>query len=286
MNSKKEASLGIRFILVFTVGFLSFYIIPFFISIFMTFIDNSSGKLCGFDNYIKIMGSKAFKLSAVNTFKFLVIGVPLILALSLFCSLLLKNNFKGSGIIRSIFILPIVIPAMAVVMVFQIIFAESGLLNSLLITFNIPVISWLNSDKAFVVLLVIYVWKNIGYNMILFLSALNSIPDYVYEAAALDGAGRFKKLTKITLPLISPMLFFIIIISVVNAFKSFREIYLLCGDLPHESIYMLQHFMNNNFKNLNYQRLAVAAVLLFSVIMLLILTAMTYNNHMKKKLGE
>jgi multiple sugar transport system permease protein len=121
------------------------------------------------------------------------------------------------------------------------------------------------------VLLVLYIWKNSGYNIILFLAALNAIPTAYYEAADLDGAGKFRQLFGITLPLIVPYLFFIVVISVINSFKSFREAFILFGSHPHQSIYMIQHFMNNNFQNLNYIRLSVGAILIFTVIFTLML---------------
>ena len=125
-------------------------------------------------------------------------------------------------------------------------------------------------EHAFVVLLILYLWKNTGYNVVLFLAALNSIPKEYYEAADIDGAGGFTKVTRLTLPLIAPHTRFILVISIVNLFKSFREAYILFGDHPDRSIYMIQHFINNNFINLNYIRLSVGAVLVFLVIFIMV----------------
>lgn len=130
--------------------------------------------------------------------------------------------------------------------------------------------SWLQSDYAFVVLLLLYVWKNCGYNIILISTGLSSIPQEYYENADAEGANGWQKFRRITLPLMFPNFFFVTVISIVNAFKVFREAYLLAGDTPHSSIYMLQHFMNNNFFNLNYQRLSVAALTVFLVIFALL----------------
>ena len=105
----------------------------------------------------------------------------------------------------------------------------------------------------------------------LFLAGLSAIPREYREAAASDGASYWQTLRYITLPLMTPTFFFILIVSIINSFKSFREAYLLGGATPHESIYMLQHFMNNNFQNLSYQRLSVAALLVFLVIFALVL---------------
>ena len=162
------------------------------------------------------------------------------------------------------------------------IFAEKGLANDVLSLMGLPVKDWLNSSASFIVLVILYVWKNCGYNIILFLAALNSIPKAYYEVADLDSTSRLKKLINITLPMISPHLFFILVISIINTFKSFKEAYILCGDYPHKSIYMIQHFMNNNFQNLNYTRLSVGSILVFIIIFIIILLLFKF----KKRLGE
>ena len=112
--------------------------------------------------------------------------------------------------------------------------------------------------------------------------SLNSIPKAYYEVADLDSTSRLKKLINITLPMISPHLFFILVISIINTFKSFKEAYILCGDYPHKSIYMIQHFMNNNFQNLNYTRLSVGSILVFIIIFIIILLLFKF----KKRLGD
>ena len=143
------------------------------------------------------------------------------------------------------------------------------MVNGVLEQIGLHAADW-TGEQAFWVLLILYLWKNTGYNVVLFLAALNSVPPDLYEAASLDGAGWWKKLTRITLPMIAPHTRFILVISIVNLFKSFREAYILFGDHPDQSIYMIQHFMNNNFINLNYIRLSVGAALVFLVIFALV----------------
>ena len=130
---------------------------------------------------------------------------------------------------------------------------------------------WIQSEYAFPILVGLYIWKNCGYDLILFLAGLAAIPKEYREAAASEGASYWQTVRYITLPLLMPTFFFILIVSIINSFKSFREAYLLGGANPHESIYMLQHFMNNNFQNINYPRLSTAALLIFVVIFLLVL---------------
>jgi len=220
----------------------------------------------GLANYMDILNSSAFQLAAGNTFRYIAIAVPLIMAFSLCIALLLFRRLKGHDFFRAVFIFPLVLPTASVVLFFQIVFTNGGIIDSVLEMFDVPVVDWMNSPFAFVSLVILYVWKNCGYNIVLFLAALNSIPREYYEVAEIDGAGGRTKFFSLTLPLIMPYSFFILIISVVNSFKAFREAYILYGSYPNQSIYMLQHFMNNNFQNLNYIRLSVAAILVFLMI--------------------
>ena len=258
---------GLAFVSVFLIGFIIFFIIPFIVSIMYTFTFGTGGTVfVGFDNYVRVITSEAFSLAAYNTGRFLLVGVPLIMAVSTVFSLLLQARFGGSSVYRSIFLYPMVVPIASTVMVFQVIFANSGILNTVLARFDIHGIRWIDSEYAFYILVALYIWKNCGYNIVLLLSGLNAIPEDFYEVAKLEGASSFQQFRYITLPIMMPTFFFVFIISIVNSFKSFREAFLLSGTLPHSSIYMLQHYMNNNFSYLNYQNLSVAAFLVFLVI--------------------
>jgi multiple sugar transport system permease protein len=234
----------------------------------------------GFANYIDILGSSAFRLAAANTFKFIAVAVPLIMVFSMAVALLLHRRLVGRDFFRAVFIFPLVLPTASVVLFFQVIFTNGGVLDSLLSALGIPVVDWMNSPFAFVGLVVLYIWKNCGYNIVLFLAALNSIPREYYEAAEIDGAGGRSKFFGVTLPLVVPYSFFILIISIVNSFKAFREAYILYGSYPNQSIYMLQHFMNNNFQNLNYIRLSVAAILVFLLIFAMVFILYRVKNKM------
>lgn len=277
--SRRESLTGFLFCLPSILGMLMFFVIPFGITIYLSLTESmGSSKFVGLKNYADVLNSAAFKLAAKNTFRFNAIAIPLIMAISLFVSLLLFKKLKGYNFFRTTFIFPLVLPVASVVLFFQIIFNETGLINNLLELLHIAPVQWINSSNSFVVLMVLYLWKNTGYNIILFLSALNSIPRAYYEAAELDGASQGAKLFKITLPLIMPYTFIIIVISLINSFKSFREAFILFGSHPDQSIYMIQHFMNNNFQNLNYIRLSVGAILIFLVIFVLVFILLRLRN--------
>lgn len=280
---RKEMFTGIVFASPFLIGFIMFFLAPFFVSVFYTFTFGTGGvQFVGIKNYIDVINSSAFKLASYNTFRFMGIGVPLIMILSMIISLLLQKKFEGASFFRSIFLYPMVVPVASTVMVFQVFFADTGIINTICEMLNFPVESWINSDRAFGVLIFLYIWKNCGYNIILLLAGLNGIPKDFYEAASIEGAGRWYSFKRITIPILSPTFFFVFVMSIINSFKSFREAFLLSGTMPHKSIYMLQHFMNNNFSNLNYQRLSVAALLIFAVIFALIFVLFA----LRKKAGD
>ena len=270
----RNALTGYLLALPFLIGFAGFYLIPFLWSIRFTFTSGSGGTaFVGLRNYLDIFSSAAFRLAAWNTFRFIVIGVPLLMVFSFLLALLLFDRFKGATFFRSLFLYPLVLPAASVVIVVQAFFSDGGLVNQLLSTLGLPQFAndWIQSEYAFPILVGLYIWKNCGYDLILFLAGLAAIPKEYREAAASEGASYWQTVRYITLPLLMPTFFFILIVSIINSFKSFREAYLLGGANPHESIYMLQHFMNNNFQNLSYQRLSVAALLVFLVIFALVL---------------
>jgi multiple sugar transport system permease protein len=149
-------------------------------------------------------------------------------------------------------------------------FSYEGALNGLLNNLGIGKINWLDSFLALPVMILIFLWKNCGYNMVLFLVGLENIPKDYYEAAWMDNASAFGIFRHITIPCLLPTGVLALIMSVINSFKIFREIYLITGSYPEENIYTLQHFMNNMFASLNYPRLTSATAVL--VIIMVIFT--------------
>ncbi len=268
----KQSIAGFAFALPSLSGFALFFAIPFVISLYYCFTEGVGGaRFVGLKNFNDLLHSGSFLLAAKNTLIFNVISVPLIMALSLVFAILLNRQIKGLSFFRSSFILPMVIPAASVILVWNIIFSQYGVLNNLLSTFGITGdVDWIRSDWSMWILVLLYVWKNCGYNVILLLAGLNNIPKEYYEAARIDGARSFDCFLRITVPFLIPTGFFVFMISIVNSFKVFREAYLLAGSYPSLKIYMLQHFMNNNFMNLSYQRLTTAAFLMAILVALLV----------------
>lgn len=259
---RREAAIGLLLAAPAVMGLLAFLVLPFGYTFLRSFTSGLGwGRFVGVENYAQLFGNRLFLLALKNTFLFLACGLALILPLSLFLALLLQKTGKwGKGLAMAL-LFPMVLPASAIVIVVNLVFAENGLLSQL--TGPTP---WMDSPFAFVILLGLYLWKNVGIGVVILLAGLTTIPRELYESAHMDGAGRWARLTKVTLPMLRPELLVVTILSSLNAFKNFREAFVLGGDHPHESIYMLQHFMNNNFENMNFPRLSVAAVVFFALL--------------------
>ena len=209
-----------------------------------------------------VVENDAFRLAAGNTARFMAVCLPLLLVLSLGTAVLVGHVTKFQRWMKTGFLLPMAIPAASVVVFFQMVFDEKGWLGQLVGIFGITGRDWLASDSAFWILVACYIWKNLGYDMILWLAGLGAIPEEQYEAARVQGAGEWACFWYITLPQLKETTFVTGLLSFVNAFRVFREAYLLAGDYPHESIYMLQHLFNNWFVNLDIQKMTAAAVML------------------------
>lgn len=271
LRVKTEQRAGWLFIAPSFVGFSVFFLIPFTFVIYYSLIDNpSGGSFIGLANYVGLLHNPVFLQAGFNTLAFTGISVPLIMVMSLGLALLLNRQLPGQDYFRAAFILPLVVPVASVVLVWQVVFNFHGSLNAMVTWLGFSPVNWMNSGWSRVIIIAFFLWKNVGYNMILFLAALRNIPRELYEAAYIDGAGFVQQFLNVTLVHIIPTAFFIFIISIINSFKVFREVYLISGNYPHESIYMLQHYMNNMFLSLDYQKLSTAAIITALVVALIV----------------
>ncbi|MCK8486490.1 sugar ABC transporter permease [Paenibacillus sp. MBLB2552] len=253
-------------------GFAVFYLIPFGMSLLYSFQSGTSGGgFAGLANYRELLASDSFRKAAANTLYFSAIGVPLMLVLSLILALLLNRQIYLRKWLRTSYVLPLVVPVASVILIWQMIFDWNGVLNDALSRFGMERVDWMKTGAARYVVIVVYLWKNIGYNVILFLAGLQQIPKDYYETAQVEGAGPVRRFFGITLVYLTTTTFFVVIMSIINSFKVFRETYLLAGDYPHDSIYMLQHYMNNMFVSMDIQKLTAAAVLMVAAILAIVL---------------
>lgn len=265
------------------IGVLIFFLIPFGIVIYYSVINNPiMHDFVGIENYKRLIETVAFKKAATNTATFSLISVPLAVILSLWLAVLLERDIPGKSFVRTLFLSPLMVPTASVVLVWQVLFHTNGTLNQIIEIFGGNSVDWMKSAHGQTIIIVMFLWKNMGYNMILFMSALAAIPRDIIEVAKLEGASGWYQFVHIKLRYLSPTILFVLILSLINSFKIFREVYLLTGDYPYDKMYMLQHFMNNTFNSLDYQKLSAAAVL-FSLIMIVIIAILlAVENHFGK----
>ncbi|CAH1222347.1 hypothetical protein PAECIP111891_05326 [Paenibacillus allorhizoplanae] len=280
---RRQSVVAIGFLAPSIFGFAIFYLLPFALGVVYSFMDRTiDGSFVGLANYLELLASDSFRKASTNTLLFTGISVPLLIVVSLLIALLLNQHIFIREWLRTAYVLPLVVPVASIVMVWQIFFDWNGALNGWLHQVGHERVDWMNSEWARGVISAAYLWKNVGYNIILFLAGLQSIPTDYYETADLEGAGPFRKLTSITLIYLIPTLFFVVLMSIINSFKIFRETYLIAGDYPHDSIYMLQHYMNNMFYSLDVQKLTAAATLMVIVIFILVLGMMTLERKFRQ----
>jgi len=258
---------GFFFVLPGLLGFCVFFIFPFLLSLVYAFMDRPiGGAFVGLANFISLFQNRAYLRGLLNTIRFIGISTPLNIAIPLGAAMLVSRIVKGREWFSLLFLVPLVIPSGSMVFFWKTLFSYDGALNGILNSLGIAKINWLDSFLALPVMILIFLWKNCGYNMVLFLAGLGNIPQEYYEAAWMDNASPFQAFRHVTLPCLLPTTILALIMSIINSFKIFREIYLITGNYPQEGIYTLQHFMNNMFASLNYPRLTSATAVLVLII--------------------
>ncbi len=272
LNEKtKDFAQSLCFLSPSLLGVCVFFIVPFGVVVYYSLIDGVGSRNFVFlDNFVKLFQNSAFLLAAKNTLTFSAWAVPLAVALSMLLALMLEARIPLKSQFRTFFLSPMMVPVASVVLIWQVLFNYNGTINEFLLLFGADKIDWLQSAHSQAVVLILFLWKNLGYFMILFMAGLANIPKELLEVADVEGAGEMYKFFAIKLRYLSPTVLFVTILSLINSFKVFREVYLLTGDYPYETLYMLQHFMNNTFKSLDYQKLSAAAVVMALVMVVLI----------------
>lgn len=268
---RREFLQSVAFLTPSVLGVMLFFVVPFGIVLYYAVMSSPiNGEFVFLDNFISLVKNPAFQTAAKNTVTFTLMAVPLAVILGMALALLLEQRIPGKSLLRTFFLSPMMVPVASVVLVWQVIFHESGTLNQFLSLFGAEAVDWLKSPYCQLVIVVLFLWKNLGYNMILFMAAIANIPKELLEVADVEGASAAHKFFHIKLRYLSPTVLFVTILSMINCFKIFREVYLLAGSYPYEGLYTLQHYMNNTFTSLNYQKLSAAAVLLALVLVVLI----------------
>lgn len=251
------------------IGVMIFIVLPLADVFISSFRRGGQGSFVGLTNYSVVLDNQAFGLAAGNSLLFELVGVPLLILVSLVVAIEVYE-MKGN-IVKFAFLIPLAIPSNSLAVVWKILFAENGIVNGLITKAGGTPISFFTGRAVFRLFVGTFVFKNIGYNMLIWLAGLSAIPTEIYEAARVDGAGRFTRIFKITLPNMKRSFFIVAMLSVVNSLKIFREQYLMAGGYPDTTIYQLQHIFNNWFEKLELGKLTAGAVMTAVVFFGLIL---------------
>lgn len=289
-QSKKKRRLksllkGILFLLPSIILFSVFLFYPLFRTIYLSFfLTDASGAttvFVGWDNYMNMFTSPIFLKSMKSTFLFVLYIVPATVIIGLFLAIIANEKLKGVGFFRTIYSSSMGISVAAASVFWLYLFNPSmGLLNRILEALGLDAIGWLTDpDWALLAVSITTIWMNIGFTFLVLLGGLQSIDSYLYESADIDGAGYFYKLRRITIPMLSPTLFFVVTVTIINAFQTFGQIDILTQGGPiNETNLIVYSIYREAFVNYQFGSASAQAVVLF--ILILIMTAIQF------KIGE
>ncbi len=275
-RSKRRLSF-LLFLLPSLSGVTLFVLLPFLDVVKRSMQTAVTGAFTGVKNYGVIFHNQAFLLAVGNTLRFTLVCIPLLVLLGLLIAFPL-SGFRSAGLIKSVYLFPLAMPTATVVLVWKMVFYRQGFLNLALTRlgeltglWGAVRVDYLSTGASFWVLVASYLWKNTGYTVVLWLAGILSIPREYIEAAKVDGAGRWKCIRYIMLPNLKGSFYTIVILSFLNSFKIYREASLVAGSYPQEDIYLLQHLFNNWFVNMEFDKMAAAAVCVGAVLLAAIL---------------
>lgn len=279
-RQKKDWIAAYIFIAPVTIGLLIFYVWPFIQNFWFSFNDVNKFNMatfCGLDNYKKLFEEPDLMLALKNTILYAVITVPIGLFISLLLATLLNSKIKGKGIYRTIYFLPSITMAAAVALVWKLIFnGDYGILNTVLEFFGVEGKRWLTDPStALFCVMMVGIWSGAGYNMIILLAGMQGVSNSYYEAAEIDGAGPVQKFFKITIPLVSPTIFFVTITGLIGAFQVFDTLYMMIDIDKNPAFNAVKTtnvlFYQNAF-TYGYKGYA-AAISIFMFVIIMIITA-------------
>jgi ABC-type sugar transport system permease subunit len=231
-------------------------------------------------NYVALLTEDPlFLLSLRNTLYYSVLSIPLSIAVSLALALLLNQEIRGVKAYRTVYFIPAVVSMVAVSLVWKWMYSKDfGILNGILDVVGLPPVGWLGSaDTAMPSIVIMVVWKNMGYDMVIFLAGLQAIPQHLYDAAKVDGAGRWRRFWHITLPLLSPTMFFIVVLNIIASFQVFGPVYLMTEGGPGNRTLVYNYYLYQNaFLYLKMGYASAMAYILFAIIFIVTLIQTRY----------
>ncbi|MBE9918046.1 MULTISPECIES: carbohydrate ABC transporter permease [Paenibacillus] len=275
--SIREAAWGYLFILPVVLGLAIFYMVPSAASLFLSFTawdGMSSPVFNGIDNFAQLAADGKFTRSLLNTLLYTIATVPLSIAFAVILAVLLNQKIKGMVLYRTLYFIPVITMPIAVGMVWKWLYnSEFGLINFVLGTLHLPQPNWLFDEKfALFSIVIVSVWTSIGYNAVILLSGLQGISASYYEAASLDGAGTLYRFFRITLPLLTPSLFFVLVMSFINSFQVFDLVFIMMGQqssLLDSTRTVVYNIWEDGFKYFNMGYASAQAFILFIIILVI-----------------
>lgn len=274
MKIKKDKLVGLLYLLPWVIGICFFVIYPFAMSLYYSFTDYTmlnTPSFIGLANYKKMFfDDPTFWISLKATIKFVVFTVPLKMIFALFIAYIMNAKLKGIGFFRTAYYIPSVLGAnVAIAVLWQFLFKNDGLINMFLNSFGIDSVGWFSSAAgAMTTIVVLRIWQ-FGSAMVIFLNALAEIPVELYEAASMDGASKVRQFFSVTLPQLTPIIFFNLILQLVQAFQEFDGPFLVTGGGPMKSTYLLPMYIYDSaFKNFNMGYSSALSWILFVLIMI------------------
>ena len=270
---KKKYLIPYLFLLPAGIILLIFFFIPFLQTISLSFYDYSNNvyhpKFVFLQNYIELIKSPLFLKTILNTFYFLILCVPFLVIFPLFLAILINQKIRCKNTYKVLIYLPVVVSIVVVAIAFKWLYAPSGLLNFFIEKLGLEPIGWLTDPKvAMISVALVTIFKGVGYYMMIYLSALMSVPNELYEAADVDGVTGFKKHMAITIPHLMPMIALVSTISSISALKVFVEIYVMTRGGPLDSTKTIVYYIYEQaFENLDMGIASAGAVILLFIVM-------------------
>ena len=251
-----------------------FFFIPFFQTFILSFLDYSkdiySPVFIGIDNYIKLFNNPVFYKVLWNTFIYLFVAVPILAVIPLFLAILINQKIKGVTLYKILIYLPVIVSIVVAAIAFKWLYADQGILNYIVTKLGMEPIGWLTDPNfALYSVIIVTIWKGIGYYMIIYLAALMSVPKELYEACDIDGANFLTKHLTVTVPHIMPTIALVTTISAISAMKVFAEIYVMTKGGPLNSSKTIVYYIYERaFENLDLGFASAMAVILLVIVMI------------------
>jgi len=286
LNERKEGWVALFFLLPNSLGFFVFSAFPIIAAFVLSFYDWDlllGARFNGITNYLQLFSDDVFRSALLNTVYFVVVSVPLTVVIGLAVAVLVNQPLRGMAFFRSVFLLPYITLTVAIALVWKWLYLpDVGLINQVLGVFGIHGPAWLTDPIwAMPGVILLSIWKSFGYNMVLFLAGLQGIPQNLYEAASIDGATRWQRFRYVTLPLLSPVTFFVVVISTIGSFQVFDQALVMTQGGPGVATTTLVLYIYQvGFQSYHMGYASAIALVLFAIVFAFTLIQFWFQRHL------